>query len=403
MRVAQALGLTALTWVLIATGAGEVRAAADCAPLGRMPNYNPNASESEMRGYASYDFTVRKNDEDTTVAVAGRLCTQTYAIKEGVDPLSDLEIQRNYQDQLKKLGATITYALGRDTYARLDKGGQETWFRVYSSETSIEVYVLLKQPHKQTLLAPSGADYRLLGHMPNYIAGKPEKRNFDTYDFVVRDGDEERTVSIEGAKYVVSYQLKDGVVPNSDLEIQTNYRNAIKAAGGVVLYESGRDTYARLDSNGQAVWLRVYSSETSIEVYAIEEKLLQLSIEPPEASALKAALDKDGRIALYVNFDFNKATLKPDAAPIIAQVVKLLKDNPALKVAIEGHTDNIGTHDYNLKLSEDRAAAVAATIVAQGIAKDRLTSAGYGPDKPVGDNATAEGRTQNRRVELVKS
>jgi len=117
---------------------------------------------------------------------------------------------------------------------------------------------------------------------------------------------------------------------------------------------------------------------------------------------MKDGLDKDGRVALYVNFDFAKATLKPDAQPIIAQVVALLKRNPDLSVSIDGHTDAIGLHDYNVKLSQDRAASVVAAIVAAGIDGGRLKSAGYGPDKPIAPNDTDEGRAKNRRVELVK-
>ncbi len=117
---------------------------------------------------------------------------------------------------------------------------------------------------------------------------------------------------------------------------------------------------------------------------------------------MKAALDKDGHIALDVHFDFNKATLRPDAKPIIDQVVALMKNNPGLKIEIDGHTDNIGSHDYNVKLSQERAAAVVAAVVAGGIDAGRFKSAGFGPDKPVADNTKEEGRAKNRRVELVK-
>ena len=155
---------------------------------------------------------------------------------------------------------------------------------------------------------------------------------------------------------------------------------------------------ARLENNGQTIWLNVYSQENDIQLEIIEEKAFQASIAAPEASAMKTALDKDGRISLYVNFDFNKATLKADAAPVVGQVVKLLKDNPGLKLEIGGHTDNIGGRDYNLNLPAQRAAA----IVAAGVAADRLRAAGYGPDKPIADNDKDEGRAKNRRVELVK-
>jgi outer membrane protein OmpA-like peptidoglycan-associated protein len=80
-----------------------------------------------------------------------------------------------------------------------------------------------------------------------------------------------------------------------------------------------------------------------------------------------------------------------------------MKSNPDLKVEIEGHTDGIGGHDYNMKLSKDRAASVVAAVVAGGIDASRLNSAGFGPDKPIASNDTDEGRAKNRRVELVKT
>jgi outer membrane protein OmpA-like peptidoglycan-associated protein len=117
---------------------------------------------------------------------------------------------------------------------------------------------------------------------------------------------------------------------------------------------------------------------------------------------MKTALDRDGHVTLYINFDFNKATLKPDAAPIIAQILALLKANPDLKLSVDGYTDGVGLHDYNVKLSQARAAAVVAALEAQSIAAGRLASAGYGPDKPIASNDTDDGRAKNRRVELVK-
>jgi outer membrane protein OmpA-like peptidoglycan-associated protein len=126
------------------------------------------------------------------------------------------------------------------------------------------------------------------------------------------------------------------------------------------------------------------------------------AIEPPTAASLKADLDKYGRVTLYINFDFDKATLRPDAKPILAQVVKLLVDNPALDLAINGHTDNVGAHDYNVQLSERRAAAVVDALAAAHVSRGRLTSGGFGPDQPIADNDTEKGRAKNRRVELVK-
>lgn len=378
-------------------------AATQCPPLGHLPTYVPGAPAADIREFDAEPFKVKKGDDEEVVTVAGHKCSLSYSPKNGTDPLSDREIQMNYRAQLESLGATITLTTERDTFAKLVKDGRETWLHVYSQETEIDVTVVDRAPHKQTLVQPSATDYRLLGHMPNYVSEKPEHKNFDRYEFKIRDGDDDRTVTVEGAKFSVSYSLKGGTIPNSDLDIQTNYRNALAALGAEVLLTDGRNTYARFENKGQSIWVHIYSQETDITIDVIEEKPFQISLKPPEATALKKALDHDGHIALYVNFEFNKATLSPSATPTIAQVVKLLKDDPRLKVEIDGHTDNIGGHDYNQKLSEARAAAIVTAIMAQGIAKDRLRSAGFGPDKPIADNATAEGRAKNRRVELVKS
>ncbi len=125
-------------------------------------------------------------------------------------------------------------------------------------------------------------------------------------------------------------------------------------------------------------------------------------VEEPTADSIKSELDKNGRAILYINFDFNKATIRLDAKPILAQVVKLMTDEPSLTLAVNGHTDNVGQHDYNVKLSQMRAAAVVDALVAAHIAPRRLSSGGFGPDQPIDDNSTEKGRAKNRRVELVK-
>ena len=107
-------------------------------------------------------------------------------------------------------------------------------------------------------------------------------------------------------------------------------------------------------------------------------------------------------MALYLNFDTDQATLRPDARPTLAEVLKLLQQSPALRLAVQGHTDNAGTPAHNQRLSGARAAAVVAALVAGGTAPDRLQAAGFGQTRPVADNATAAGRAQNRRVELVQ-
>lgn len=102
-----------------------------------------------------------------------------------------------------------------------------------------------------------------------------------------------------------------------------------------------------------------------------------------------------------VLFEFNKSELKPGAARNLQALVKALKAREDQTVIIEGHTDSVGSKAYNMTLSEARARSVRDYLVEQGIASDRMSIEGLGPDFPVADNGTDAGRQQNRRVEVI--
>jgi outer membrane protein OmpA-like peptidoglycan-associated protein len=104
-----------------------------------------------------------------------------------------------------------------------------------------------------------------------------------------------------------------------------------------------------------------------------------------------------------VLFDFNQATLKPGAKLRLAKVSGIILAYPDLKLEIDGFTDNKGTPQYNMTLSDKRAKAVRDFLVSQGVGTDAVTTKGFGESNPVATNATAAGRQQNRRVELVVS
>ncbi|HWC97407.1 MAG TPA: OmpA family protein, partial [Candidatus Sulfopaludibacter sp.] len=104
-----------------------------------------------------------------------------------------------------------------------------------------------------------------------------------------------------------------------------------------------------------------------------------------------------------VLFDFNKYTLKPGAREKLAKVSGILLAYPGLKIQLEGHTDAIGTDDYNQTLSEERAGSVRTYMVSQGVPAETVTAVGMGKADPVATNDTAAGRQQNRRVDMVVS
>ncbi len=104
-----------------------------------------------------------------------------------------------------------------------------------------------------------------------------------------------------------------------------------------------------------------------------------------------------------VLFDFNKYSLKPAAREKMAKVAGILLAYPGLKIRLEGHTDNIGSEEYNQKLSEKRAESVREYLIQQSVPADSVTAVGLGKTDPVASNDTAAGRQRNRRVEMVVS
>ncbi len=103
-----------------------------------------------------------------------------------------------------------------------------------------------------------------------------------------------------------------------------------------------------------------------------------------------------------INFDYDKATLKPESMGTLNMIQKIMTGDPEVKFEVGGHTDGDGDAAYNLKLSQQRADAVRSQLIAKGIDGARLTAKGYGKTKPIADNTTDEGKANNRRVEFVK-
>src|SRR5882762_7320016 len=136
----------------------------------------------------------------------------------------------------------------------------------------------------------------------------------------------------------------------------------------------------------------------------VEDKPMEAKMVTVDAAKMAKDIAATGRVALYgLYFDTDKAELKPESAPSLAEIGKLLKAQPDLKVYIVGHTDNVGGFDYNMNLSQRRAKSVVDQLIqSYGIAPDRLKPAGAGQIAPVAANDDEAGRSKNRRVEIVK-
>lgn len=135
----------------------------------------------------------------------------------------------------------------------------------------------------------------------------------------------------------------------------------------------------------------------------VETKPMESKMVTVDASAMAKDIAATGKVALYgLYFDTDKAELKPESAPSLGEIAKLLKGQPGLKVLIVGHTDAKGAFDYNRSLSERRASSIVAALVRDyAIDRARLTPLGVGMAAPVSTNRTEQGRSLNRRVELV--
>jgi OmpA-OmpF porin, OOP family len=264
-----------------------------------------------------------------------------------------------------------------------------------------------------------------------------------SYDSRARKGEFEAVVNLEGRLTQNVYAVPKGA---SSAEVFRNYKADLTAKGYSILFEAkqadiGPSLGRFFENMGPGTQIWGYSSDearyaaavkengsakTYIALYVIEyddgydsgfhpekgQVMVRLdavqvgeltnrmvTVSPEQIST---ALSTEGHIALYgILFDFNKATIKPESRPTLDAVAKYLEENPTQNIVLTGHSDNVGGLDFNMHLSQARAAAVAADLKqTYGIQPGRITAKGLGPRVPVASNETEEGRAKNRRVEL---
>lgn len=252
-------------------------------------------------------------------------------------------------------------------------------------------------------------DYPGIKRMPGYYIDEYQENQFDSATFTIVQNGKQKQQSVEGKLYKIHYYIKNNVPETSALQVARNYENVVRAVGGQILrdisYDSGvrHEATMRFSKNGLEVWLAIEARSDNHVITIIEKQTMQQDV-VIDAEALKSGLAADGKVDIYgIYFDTGKSELKPESDPTLAEIAKLLKQNPTLKVFIVGHTDMVGDPAMNVKLSQARAQSVVTALISKhGIAATRLVPFGNGPYAPVGSNRTEDGRAKNRRVQLVE-
>lgn len=254
----------------------------------------------------------------------------------------------------------------------------------------------------------SNTEDKAFARFPFWVKGAPSwvEGRFQLTEFVPEDGHAmseyevvrnfEALVSQMGGQKVSEEKIPGQVIDGWGNEITQGF---ITGLGDV--YNEPARTYVVHRDDGN-VWLQLVTNSAEGWYIVGKEKAFARTAQLIPASELKAQIDTAGKVALHVNFATDRTDILPDSRPQIAQVVQLLEQDPGLKLAVNGYTDDTGNAAHNQALSEGRARAVAAAVTAQGIDAARLSAAGFGASDPVADNGSEAGKARNRRVELVK-
>lgn len=238
--------------------------------------------------------------------------------------------------------------------------------------------------------------------------------------------------NIEGQLYSAAIQQNEDYKEGSFLELQRNLENVIQQLGGKQItmskipqqaldklpqkfqvdyvaglgdiFNNPTQTFVVRQAN-KNIWFQLtQTGNGNAGLLVAETKPVEITAKVLNSDQLKTALDKQNKVNIEVNFATDQANILPESQAQIEQVIQLLKNNPELKLTINGHTDGSGDAKHNQALSEQRANAVVKALTDNtGIQQNRLTAKGFGDTQPVAENSTENGKALNRRVELIKS
>lgn len=290
---------------------------------------------------------------------------------------------------------------------------------------------------------PGAVDHPLIGErFPEARITEQDVEEFDEFTLITgpvkRQGEITSGEVIEGRVTTTVYEIP---AERSTLEVFRNYENKLQELGLETLYScSDRDCGGRAfnltavpyspgfggNEKGQRylaaraeraegnAYVSLYIAKNSsvggptrdrvyVRLVVIEQEAMKTELVPVDAAEMQKQINDTGRVALYgVHFAFDSDEILPESQSALTEIAKFMTESPGTEILIVGHTDNVGSHDYNMSLSSRRAQAVRSELVNKyGISASRLSAHGVGFLAPAAPNTTEEGRALNRRVELV--
>lgn len=245
-------------------------------------------------------------------------------------------------------------------------------------------------------------DSPLLSRFPGSVISECGDKPDGAFEFAgagAKKGDSRR---IEGEFHQLMYQVPSAA---SMAQVGRNLNTALRAAGYIQDF-AAEGAWSDYTWHRGKTWVQLHVDSEGFHRYRqtiVTEIGLKQEI-VATAAELSTGLAATGHAVVNgILFDTGKAVLKPESAPALQEVAKLLKQDARLKLFVVGHTDNVGSLAANMDLSRQRAAAVVQALAAQyGVPGDRMQAFGAGPYAPVSSNDSEDGRTLNRRVEVVK-
>lgn len=242
-------------------------------------------------------------------------------------------------------------------------------------------------------------DLPYLSRFPGSGLGNCSHLDDDTLTFSVTVSGKDQEKTVEGKVDKLYYSYPQSV---SRPQLIRNFNTALSTAGYKKVYDSGPSGDMTWNKGGLWIFISI-SGAPHYEVYTVQEIALTQDVVATAADLGNGIGGTGHAVVPGILFDTGKADIKPESSKALDEVAKLLTEHSDWKLYVVGHTDNVGQLAANMDLSKRRAAAVVQALVTQyHIADARLGSFGAGPYAPVASNDSEDGRSQNRRVEIVK-